>query len=156
MVHRHPAIAQCFWGSGASGTPWAIYFERGDDIVLHGFHLHPFAAIKERALEFKGRTIDVDLADNYRQNEIHLITDADEAAFAEISPPERVFPLRPEPIDVRSIARWARSHATPLHRWLFEQPITIQGSGADIGDRAVCAAVLNEIANEPKRAMGQR
>lgn len=145
MRRRHPAIAECFWGKGRSGTPWAIYFECGSHVVLHGFHLHPFAVMKDRTLTFDGVTIDFDLADNYRQEEIHLVMDADEAAFAELSPPERVFPLRPDVISVESIARWASRRATPRHRWLFEQPIAICGRGADIGDRAVCADILRAI-----------
>jgi hypothetical protein len=146
MQHRHPAIQECFWGSGRSGTPWAIYFERGDDIVLHGFHLHPFAVMKDRHLKFEGKTIDVDLADNFKWDEIHLVTDPDEASFAEISPPERVFPLRSRAIGVVDIADWAKRHATPLHRRLFAQQIRIKGrSGPDVTAQRICAAILRRI-----------
>lgn len=145
MRHRHPAIAECFWPAGRSGIPWCTYFERGDDVALHGFHLHPFAVVKDRQLNFHGATIDWDLADNYDQKEIHLVTDKDEAAFAELSPPERVFGLTPQPLTVADIAGWARQQASPLHRWLFSQRITIKGSGADIGDAEVCSKILTAI-----------
>lgn len=144
MDNRHPAIAECFWGTGRSSIPWCLYFEQGSDIVLHGFHLHPFAVMKDRELRFNG-TIDWDLANSYRQEEIHLVTDATEAAFAEMSPPERVFGLFPKPLTVADIAHWARHQATPLHRWLFSQRITMRGNGADIGDAAVCAEILAAI-----------
>jgi hypothetical protein len=145
MKQAHPAIKECFWGTGRSGTPWAIYFQQGDDIVLHGFHLHPFAVLKDRPLQFSGKTIDVDLADNFSWDEIHLVTDAHEAAFAEISPPERVFPLRPKVIGIADISEWARKHATPLHRKLFAQEIRIRGNGDALGVDAICDKILSAI-----------
>jgi hypothetical protein len=145
MQYRHPAIRECFWGNGRSGTPWAIYFQRGNHIVLHGFHLHPFAVLKDRPLQFKGKTIDVDLAENFEWDQIHLVTDADEAAFAEISPPERVFALLRKPLTIMDIVRWAQHHATPLHRRLFAQSIAIQGNGADIGEKQICKEILRRL-----------
>ena len=145
MEHRHPAIEECFWGAGRSIIPWAIYFERGDDIVLRGFHLHPFALLKDRDLVFRG-TIDLDMPDNFRPDEVHLITDRDEASFAELSPPERTFPLIPEPFTADDIAQWARQQTTPLHRWMFGQRIVIKGNGGDVGDVAVCDEILQELA----------
>lgn len=144
MEHRHPAIEECFWGTGRSVIPWAIYFEHGDDIVLRGFHLHPFALLKDRHINFKG-TIDLDLPDNFRPAEIHLITERDEAAFAEISPPDRTFPLTPQPFDEADVARWASRQATPLHRWMFMQRIIIKGAGADHGDVAICNEISQAI-----------
>lgn len=145
MQHRHPAIVECFWPAGRSSIPWCAYFEQDGNIVLHGFHLHPFAVVKDRELRFEGATIDWDLADNYTREEIHLVTEATEASFAELSPPERVFALRPSPNDAADIAQWARHHATPLHRWLFDRRITIKGNGEDIGDDAVCNEILAAI-----------
>lgn len=144
MEHRHPAIRECFWGTGRSVIPWAMYFERGDDIVLRGFHLHPFALLKDRDLVFQG-TIDLDMPDNFKSNEVHLITDRNEASFAELSPPERTFPLLPGPLTGGDIVHWARRNSTPLHRWMFGQRIVIKGGGADIGDVAICDEILKAL-----------
>ena len=144
MEHRHPAIRECFWGTGRSVIPWAMYFEHGDDIVLRGFHLHPFALLKDRDLVFQG-TIDLDMPDNFQPDEVHLITDRNEASFAELSPPERTFPLLPLPLTSRNIAEWARHQTTPLHRWMFGQRIVIKGDGADHGDVAICNEILEAI-----------
>lgn len=144
MEHRHPAIEQCFWGTGRSIIPWAIYFQQGDDIVLRGFHLHPFALVKDRDLVFQG-TIDLDMPDNFRTDEVHLITDRHEASFAELSPPERIFPLFPLPFTGGDIVHWARRSTTPLHRWMFRQRIVIKGSGADTGDMAICDEISHAI-----------
>lgn len=145
MRFPHPAIVECCWPTGRSVIPWCLYFERGDDVVLHGFHLHPFAVMKDRHIAFQGATIDCDLADNFAREEIHLITDPTEAAFAELSPPDRVFPLIPQPLTATDVATWARYHATPLHRWLFGQRIGIRGNAADLGDEIVCNQILAAI-----------
>jgi len=146
MQHRHAIISQCFWGVDRGTTvPWAIYFQRGDDIVLHGFHLHPFAVMKDRDIAFQRKTIDADLPDQFTREETHLVTDADEAAFAEISEPWRTFKLLDGPITVESAAAWAKNAATPVHRWFFEQRIAICGKGEDIGDGAVCDEILRAL-----------
>lgn len=152
MKHRHPAIKECFWGAGRTTMPWAIYFQdRKNNIVLHGFHLHPFAVLNDRDLSFKGFSIDSDLADIFEQREIHLITDPDEGAFAEMSPPERVFGKRLNLIDVESIAAWARkkNRTNAMHRWFFTKPITITGDGRDVGNGAIAQQILARIDVNP-------
>ncbi len=144
MDNRHPMITECFWGTGRSNVPWAIYFQRGDDIVLHGFHLHPFAVLKDREIRFQRKTIDADLPDNFEQHEIHLVTSADEAAFAELSPPASFLKLRDE-ITVESIAAWAKGSATARHRWFWGHRIAICGDGQEIGDRQICKEVLRAL-----------
>jgi hypothetical protein len=146
MQHRHPIISRCFWGADSGTTvPWAIYFQRDDDIVLRGFHLHPFAVMKDRGLSFQRKTIDADLPDQFTREEIHLVTDADEASFAEISEPWRTFKLLNGPITVESAAKWAKNAATPVHQWFFTHRIAICGKGEDIGDAAVCDDILRAL-----------
>jgi hypothetical protein len=145
MTNQHPIIRECFWGSGRSTVPWAIYFKRGDDIVLHGFHLHPFAVMKGiQDLSFVGKTIDRDLANNFKKHEIHLVTDADEASFAELSPAAPLLKLDTM-IDVELASRWAKKNANSYHRWFFRQRIAICGDGNDIGDGEICEEILQGI-----------
>jgi len=147
MENTHPSVRDCFWGEGFSSIPWAVYFRGpGDSVVLHGFHLHPFAVVKDkRPIAFEGATTDRDLVDACSRDEIHLVTSADEAAFAEMSPPERTFPKLSHVINIESISRWGRRNASETHRWMFSQPIAICGDGSDIGDRKICDEILNEI-----------
>lgn len=145
MENKHPSIRECFWETGHTTIPWAVYFQRGDEIVLHGFHLHPFAAMKVGDLNFQRKTIDADLAENFDRDQIHVVTDADEAALAEMSPPWRIFKLRDSPITADSIAEWAKGSSTSVHFWMFKQRIAICGSGQDVGDGAVCEEVLRRI-----------
>lgn len=145
MEHKHPAVVECFWGTGRTTIPWAVYFKRGDDIVVHGFHLHPFAVVKSNPkVAFKGLTIDTDLIEQFRLEEIHLVTDADEAAFAEMSPPERVFRLMSLPFSINNVVEWARLRTTSLQRWMFSQPITVVGSG-DAGQLPTCDTILKKL-----------
>jgi hypothetical protein len=148
MDNQHPIITECFWGSGRAVDPWAIYFQHDDAIVLHGFHLHPFAVMNDRQLIFRRKTIDNDLPDNFRQPEIHVVIDADEAAFAEMSEPAPSLKLTPHPVNIETAVMWARRSATPMHRWFFEQRIAICGNGADIGDGKMCHKILRALKKE--------
>ena len=146
VSNQHPSTTECFFGRGRSTTTSMLYFRRGEDIVLRAFHLHPFAILLDRPIVFSGVTIDADLADNYEQSEIHIITSADEASFAEMSPPERVFRLSQTPMDVNTVLNWAVKGVTsPLHLWFFEHPIAIVGDGKDVGDGVVCDLILSRL-----------
>jgi hypothetical protein len=143
MKHAHPATLECVFGTGHSPMCSTVYFRRGDDVVLHAFHLHPFALLVDRPLSFAGATIDRDLQDNYSRDEIHVVTDANEAAFAEMSPPDRLFGHQHLPMSMETIARWMPGNASSeLHYWFFEHAIAICGDGGDIGDRGVVRDVL--------------
>lgn len=141
MEHRHPITEQCFWG-GSSSVPWALYFQRGDNIVLHGFHLHPFACIKDRPLSFKGTTADFDLAACYERKEIHVVTDADEMSMCEVSPLSRMFPKRPLPTTVEDVGVWAFHHAIDIHRWFFREHGIVIAGGDDAGEKPIIEAII--------------
>jgi hypothetical protein len=94
-------------------------------------------------LRFHRKTIDADLPDNFTRAEIHLVTDADEAAFAEISESSRAFKI--DGLNVESVAIWAKKAATPIHHWFFKQRIAICGDGGDIGDGEVCDQILRAL-----------
>jgi hypothetical protein len=144
MAHRHPAISELFWGNGRSSCPWSLYFEDGPNIAMHGFHLHPFALVKDGTSSFYGVTIDRDLMDDISNDDTHIVTDIDEASFAELSPPERVFKLLHKPMTVETIAAWAKRQTSPPHRWAFTKSIGITGSGSVTDSARHCAAILAE------------
>jgi hypothetical protein len=151
MANPHPTTNESVFGAGRSMMASTIYFKRGDNVICHAFHLHPFAVFVDRSLSFQGITIDRDLQDNYRQDEIHVITDANEASFAELSPPEKVIRLDSRPMDASTILKWAdrRNVSSPLHVWFFQQPIAICGNGTDIGDRAIVADIVRRFNAAP-------
>lgn len=139
-AHPHPWTVDCTWGSGRAQIPSVLYFQREGQVVMHGFHLHPFALVNDRPLRF-GVTIDADLLEAYTHEETHIVTDADELSFAEISPRERDLGRGATPVNIQSMIRWAHS-TTHTHRWLFTHPIAIIGDGSDVGDREVCSSIL--------------
>lgn len=141
MANRHPITRECFYGDGKSGYPWAVYFKKGNSIVLRAFHLHLFALIKRDNLKFSA-TSDLDLIENFPPAQTRVVTDADEMAMAEMSPRERTLPMRDSPMTPQSIAEWASTHALPVHYWLFnEHPITICGDGK-CDERPICDEVI--------------
>ncbi len=142
-ANRHPWIRGCTWGEGKTILPSQVFFHQYDDVILHGFHLHPFAVVKDRLINFTS-TIDYDMGRLFKRSEIHVVTRADEASFAEISPESRDFGYQGYVITIRSIAKWATCTLAE-HRWLFTIPIAIQGDGHDIGDRMVVNEVLRAL-----------
>lgn len=140
--HAHPITKLFFWGSGTTGYPCTVYFRKGPNIVLRGFHIHPIAIIKDRELPFSG-SIDLNLMDNYRFDETHLVTDIDELAIAEISAKWKKHDDAGRPFDVSTIVEWAVRGARATHWWNFRHRIMIAGDAdADIGDSAVADEVL--------------
>jgi hypothetical protein len=142
MRHAHYITRSCFWGTGRCHLPWGVYFRENGATVLRAFHLHPLAVFKDRELKLTG-TIDMDLADNYRHHEIHLVTDADELALAEVSPRSKALGDNPWPIDVGQILSWAIRGARPMHWWNFRHRISIEGDAMAVScDKVVAEEVL--------------
>src|ERR1700685_853744 len=140
--HAHPITKLMFWGTGTTGYPCTVYFRKGDNVVLRGFHIHPIAIVKDRDLPFSG-SIDLNLMDNYRFEETHLVTDSAELAIAEISAEWKKHDDSGRPFDVATITEWAIRGARSSHWWNFRHRIIIAGDAtADAGDTAVAEEVL--------------
>ena len=140
--HPHPITRDFFWGTGKTTHPCTVYFREGANVVLRGFHLHPLAIIKDRRTPFDG-SIDLNLIEAYRTDEIHLVTDVDELSIAEISAKGKTYDTGERPFDVSQIVSWAVRGATSMHWWNFSHRIIIAGSGdAVAGDMAIADEVL--------------
>ena len=142
MRNAHPITRSCYWGTGKCHLPWGVYFRENGSTVLRAFHLHPLAVFKDRELKFSG-TIDMDLIDNYQHEEVHLVTDADELALAEVSSPSKKLGDNPWPIDVGQILAWAVRGARPMHWWNFRHRIVIEGDANSVAcDKVVADEAL--------------
>lgn len=142
--HRHQIIRDLELPTGSSMLPTNLFWSRGESTIARGFHLHPAAIVKPPALNFRS-TIDGDLLDSYSRDAIHVVTDPDDCALCEVSPPNRRFPVG-RPLSVDSVARSMVTRASPLHRWLFEHRIVVRGTGDDIiGDRSFAHDVLARL-----------
>lgn len=145
LTSVHPSVQDCFWGTGGSMLPWALYFKSETSVVVRGFHLHPISMVKSPGLTFTGISIDEFLVDKFTEEEIHVVTSPDELALAELSPPERMFKCLPHPMTPKSVYIWANHRTTPRHRWLFTHRIVIQGVGEELSDVAPCEAILEKL-----------
>ena len=134
--HRHDWISDCIYGEGHTKVPSNIFFRRSipelhaesaDRVVMHGFHLHPFALMKDHPLTFRGVTIDADLVDSVPRYRTHVVTDPDELAFAEMSAPGHGFGSTKEKLGAGYAAYWARHNASAGHQWMFGHQIVIRG-----------------------------
>lgn len=144
MANAHKVIKACFWGEGKCHLPWGVYFRQGDSIVLRGFHLHPFAVVRDRDLSFQN-TIDLALVDHFTHDEMHLVTDADEMSLAEMSGPDKTFDDNAWAIDTTAILSWALRGAGPNHWWNFTHRICIQGDPADVTIDEDVAATIERL-----------
>jgi len=127
MTYAHPIVQQCVFPYGQNAIPSTIYFRDGANTILRAFHLHPFAVVKDRALDFT-RSIDRDLVDCFAPEEVHVVTDADEMALAEITPIGKRQALLPYAMNPVYIAWWVNNYGTERHKQLFARRIVIQGS----------------------------
>lgn len=131
-AHRHQIIRDLEYPDGGSMLPTNIFWSRGESTVARGFHLHPAAVVKEESTSFRS-TIDGDLLDCYERGDIHVVTDPDDCALLEVSPPERRFPVGRR-LSVDAVARSMVTRASPMHRWLFEHRIAVRGDPRDVTD----------------------
>ncbi len=141
-IRRHPVTSGCIWGTGRNLVAWMTYFPGPHGMIGRGFHLHPLAAKNDRALFFDGTTIDLDFIDRYKQNEVYVACDPDEFSFVEISGLEKAIPQLPSPISIGSIVAWARTHTTPMQRFLFQHRILVQGTDEDHLDEGPANEIL--------------
>lgn len=139
--HPHQITRNFVWGSGTTTHPSTVYFQNGPSVVLRGFHIHPLAVIKDRDLPFSG-SIDLNLVEAYKFEEIHVVTDVDELAIAEISERGKGHYQSDRVLTVSQILSFALRGATPMHWWNWRHRIMIAGDGAGVLDSEVADEVL--------------
>lgn len=144
--NRHQIIRDLEWPAGGSLIPTNLFFTSEENTVARGFHLHPVAIVKQVDTKFHS-TIDGDLLDCFPRDKVHVVTDPDDCAMCEVSPPERRFPVRQGGLSPARVAASMRTRATATHRWLFEFRIVVRGDGEKvIDDVAVVTDIMREMA----------
>lgn len=129
IENAHPVIRESFYGEGRTALPSTIYFRDAGGVSMRGFHLHPLAVVKGRDIAHDS-TVDWNLVAGFPREEIHIVTDRDELALAEISPESKTFGILRHPFGAPDIVEWAARRTIPFHWWLFEHHITLGGTGA--------------------------
>ena len=137
------------WPDGRSYDVWRMYFEKDGEVACRLCLPHPIALVKDRRTINFNPTIDVNVVSNFRPNEAHLVTNPDEVAMIELSPPDKEF-LLTTTMRVRLDAGGSEPSIPPFYkmthsrqRSFYGQKIIIRGSGGDCGDREMVARLLN-------------
>lgn len=135
MKYPHKIVSDTFYGTGGSENPTNVYFRKGDSVVLRGFHLHPFVAVK-RSTSFKG-TVDDDLMEGFNEGEIYIIKNR-ELALVEMSPESKAQPCGCKPFNIDDMKKVFEQKAKGAHKYFLKHQIRILGS-EDCGDREAFA-----------------
>lgn len=127
VSHMHPAMKTCLYGrTPPSFKPVNIYFEDDGSFWTRGFHLHPFAAVRDKRRFDLSGTVDGTLVQAYWPTEAHVITDHGIAAV-EFTPPNRGFDLSWNMDHPQYIADCMRDGAKAIHRHFFTHRIKLRG-----------------------------
>lgn len=148
-AHQHKLTSECVWGSGRSHHPTVLYFPDGKgNMSLHGFHLTPMFILKDRPLKFSG-TIDDDLLESYKENEIRFLTGG-EVAFCEISPNWKTHPFG-RPLTVNSVLEFdqRRRLFRKAHVRNFRQRMRVLGEPTETHPAAL--EIIDRIAKQVVR-----
>ena len=128
VTHMHPTWRGLIWGSpaGSAMQPTNIFFKSESGFWLHGFHLHPIAAVLE-GRKSEG-TVDGAFVESFSRDDTFVVTDR-EIAQLEITNPEKDKGSNSWDISNPSaIANFMRGKATPMHQYFFRQRIMLSGS----------------------------
>lgn len=144
---RHAMTRESTWPDGHSYDIWRMYFEKDGEAASRLCLPHPIALVRDRREVRFAPTVDVNVVANFDTREMHMVTDPDEVAMIELSPPEKEF-LLTEPM----IERYNKNLASmppfiklthPRQRWFFGHRILIKGTGGDCGDQEVKLRLLD-------------
>ncbi len=127
----HPVSIDAIWGQLGIFQPSLIYQQNSDNLACNAFNLHPVAvAIREQPIEYE-HTVDYDMPMAFGEAECHLVTDPNEMAIAEMSPPDMRYRLALEMGQPDAtpawIAEWAMRNTVPRHRWFFRHRLMLRG-----------------------------
>lgn len=145
--HRHPMTRDSTWPDGKSYDVWRMYFEKDDEVACRLCLPHPLAFVRTGKSYYFFPTCDVNLIANFGHQEIHLVTDPDEAAMIELSPKEKEYLLTESMLHRYNTGGpslppfWRTDNER--HRFLFRQKIIIKGTGGDCGDDMVVRKILS-------------
>ncbi len=155
----HPLAHTSFWAEyGPDFIPANLYWRVGDEgLVARCFHLHPlFVRPQVSTTEWKGtvddRYVDVACPDATRD---YIVTDSDELCAIELSGPEHYFKTDFRKGSTKDTAQWARRHAGPRHRMLFDRTIWMHTGIKDIMAWCTASIEADRVASVIKWRLGK-
>jgi len=144
--YLHPSVHHGFWHMGFSGHNSAVYFTSRSGLTAHVFHMHPFALVKEaHRPTFASGTVDQNLMADYGDEEIHIVTSADEMSVAEISPPMKQHPhARHLFVNQARVIEWAcgANRVSPQQCRFFAHAIQLYGDADGSEEESAVKEIL--------------
>ncbi len=126
-AHKHKLTTESMWPDGRSGNWTGIYFERGDHVIFRPRYPHPIAVMPYGHGTVIFPTIDADYSNNFRQEEIYVVTDSCELSAIELSPRSKALEFVEPTFEERVRTNRLQQFRT-LPRWIFDHRIVIKGS----------------------------
>ncbi len=126
-AHKHKLTTESMWPDGRSGNWTGMYFEQAGNVIFRPRYPHPIAAMPFGYGTSFFPTIDGNYSHNFRQEEIHVVTDPGELSAIELSPREKALEFV-EPTFAERVRTNRLQQFNPLTGWIFDQRIVIKGS----------------------------
>lgn len=130
VAHLHPNWKGLLWGSrpGYAMPPTHLYFQSPSGFWMHGFHLHPLAAILDEQKKRCGDTIDGDFVGRFEREDVYVVT-AREIAIADITARakgegEGCWDIS----NPSAVAKFMKDRANAMHQWFFTHRIMLSGT----------------------------
>jgi len=134
-THRHMLTTECMWPDGKSGNWTGIYFEKDGNVVFRPRYPHPIGVMPYKRRDRFFPTIDSSYSQNFSHAEVHVVTNPDELAAIELSPPEKALEfvgpsfsdrMRSGQLEVMNV----------MSGWIYDHRISIKGDPALVTDDA--------------------
>ncbi len=149
-AHKHKLTTESMWPDGRSGNWTGIYVEQGGNVVFRARYPHPIAAMSHGRGTGFFPTIDASYSRNFRQEEIHVVTNPDELAAIELSPREKALEFV-EPTFAERVRTNRLQVFNPLTQWIFDQRICIKGNADQVDIDAGIRPPLPPPPRNPRR-----
>jgi len=134
-AHRHALTTESMWPDGRSGNWTGIYFERDENVVFHARYPHPIAVMPHGHRDRFFPTIDCNYSENFRRDEVHVVTSPDELAAIEMSPREKALEFV-DPSFSERVKRGSLQALNEMSGWIYDHRISIQGDPALVDNDA--------------------
>jgi hypothetical protein len=144
VANLHPSWKGLIWGGREGAPPTNLYFKSETGFWVHGFHLHPLAAVLDDSQRAVPGSVDGEFVNLFSKEDVYVVTNR-EVAQCEIT--SRARGVGEDCWDVShpgAVASFMQSRANSMHQWFFEHRIMLAGTYNKDGEH-VPLAVLDRL-----------
>lgn len=133
--HRHALTTESMWPDGRSGNWTGIYFECDQNVVFRPRYPHPIGVMPFGKRDRFFPTIDCNYSENFRHDEVHVVTNPDELAAIELSPREKALEFV-DPTFSDRVKSGSLQALNEMSGWIYDHRISIKGDAALVNNDA--------------------